>query len=70
MDKRSPLATAADVAEYLQVREHTVYRWCRLKKIPHFDLNSTYRFDMDAIRAWSQSRDIDQDTEEIRQHTA
>jgi excisionase family DNA binding protein len=48
--------TATDVAEYLKVSEHTVYRWCRQNRIPHFSFNKTYRFDNDEIQRWIESR--------------
>ena len=52
-DRRADrLLTVSDLAEYLNVCEHTIYRWCKSRKIPHFNLNSSYRFDPHEIRRW------------------
>ena len=50
------LLTTTDLADYLNVCEHTIYRWCKTGKIPHFSLNSNYRFDREEIRVWLDSK--------------
>lgn len=50
------LLTTEEVAGYLNVSEQTIYRWCRTSKIPHFNLNSTYRFGLKDIDDWLKSK--------------
>ena len=57
------LMTAAEVAEFLSVSEHTVYRWCKSRKIPHFNLNSTYRFNLQELQKWLDSKHQKGDSE-------
>lgn len=56
MKKSANLITASQIAECLNVSEHTVYRWCRSRKIPHFNLHNTYRFDPGEVQEWLESR--------------
>ncbi|MBN1866669.1 helix-turn-helix domain-containing protein [Candidatus Sumerlaeota bacterium] len=50
------LLTTTELAEYLNVCEHTIYRWCKTGKIPHFSLNSNYRFEREEIRRWLDAK--------------
>jgi excisionase family DNA binding protein len=52
------MLNAGDLAEYLKVAEQTIYRWCRSRKIPHFNLNNTYRFDPAEIQQWLKSKHL------------
>ncbi len=54
--QKAGLLSAADVAQYLNVCEHTVYRWCKSGKIPFYNLSSTYRFDSTEIEEWLTSQ--------------
>ena len=57
--RQARLLTTKDLAEYLNVCEHTVYRWCKAGKIPHFNLNSNFRFDPSEITRWMAARHHD-----------
>ncbi|MFP4379708.1 MAG: helix-turn-helix domain-containing protein [Candidatus Sumerlaeia bacterium] len=46
------MLSASDVAGFLNISEHTVYRWCKSGKIPYYNLESTYRFDKDEFEQW------------------
>ncbi|MFP4381843.1 MAG: helix-turn-helix domain-containing protein [Candidatus Sumerlaeia bacterium] len=59
------MLAASDIAEYLNVSEHTVYRWCRSGKIPFYNLESTYRFDINEFREWLRSKHKPGAAEEI-----
>jgi excisionase family DNA binding protein len=48
----SPIMTTAEVAEYLQVHQRTIYRLIHKGQIPAFKVGSDYRFDSDAIEKW------------------
>ena len=50
------MLSAADIAEYLNISEHTVYRWCKSGKIPYYNLESTYRFDKEEFETWLASK--------------
>ncbi len=43
------------VAEFLMVKQSTVYSWVRSGSIPSHKLNGLVRFDMDEIEAWVKS---------------
>ncbi|NQU42008.1 helix-turn-helix domain-containing protein [bacterium] len=57
------LLSATDLAEYLGVGEHTIYRWCKSRKIPHFSLNTSYRFDPGEIKTWLERKHRDPEEE-------
>jgi len=40
--------TVAEIAEYLKVRQITIYRWARKGKIPAFKIGTDWRFHRDA----------------------
>ena len=44
--------TAAEVAEYFNVGQITIYRLARNSKIPAFKIGTDWRFDRDAIDKW------------------
>jgi len=44
--------TVTQVAEYLQVDEHTVYRLARARKIPAVKVAGQWRFKRDLLDRW------------------
>jgi excisionase family DNA binding protein len=43
------------VAEFLMIKQSTVYSWVRNGSIPFHRLNGLIRFDMDEIRTWVET---------------
>ena len=55
----SKMLTVKDVAELMQVKSLTVYRWVQDRKIPFAKLpGGTLRFDADKINNWIQLRTV------------
>ena len=48
------LMTVKEVAEYLQLDEHTIYRMAREGKIPAFKVANQWRFKREMIEEWLQ----------------
>lgn len=53
------LMTIQDVAEYLQIKERTIYSWVQNGKIPGFKLGNTWRFKREDIDLWIEERKRD-----------
>lgn len=53
------LMTLQDVAEYLQIKERTIYSWVQNGKIPGFKLGNTWRFKREDIDLWIEERKRD-----------
>ena len=49
---KEKLWTVKDVAEYLQLDEHTVYRMARKGKIPAYKIAGKWRFKREMIEEW------------------
>ncbi len=50
--------TARDVAEYLKMSKRNVYLMTQLKKIPHYKVGKSVRFDQQEIDGWMQSKKV------------
>lgn len=46
------LTTVNEVAGYLGIHKETVYRMCRMKRIPCYKIGKSYYFKMSKIAAW------------------
>ena len=46
------LVSIREVADYLKVKESTLYSWAHSGYIPCFKLNGLLRFDLDEIEHW------------------
>lgn len=46
------LMTVAQMAEYLQVDEYTIYAWARKGKMPAFKVGRFWRFRKEEIDKW------------------
>lgn len=53
------LLTLQDVAEYLQIKERTIYGWVQNGKIPGFKLGNSWRFKQEDIDLWIEERKRD-----------
>ena len=40
------------IAEMLDTTKYTIYEWTALKKIPHYKIGKSVKFDVDAIITW------------------
>ncbi len=50
------LMTLREVAEYLQVKERTIYNWVQQGKIPSFKIGNGWRFKREDIDIWIEER--------------
>ena len=53
------LMTMKDVAEYLQIKERTIYGWVQNGQIPGFKLGNSWRFKREDIDLWIEERKKD-----------
>ena len=51
-DKKEKLMTVKEVAEYLQLDEHTIYRMARKGEIPAYKVAGQWRFKRKLIEQW------------------
>jgi len=58
MDKEQ-LLTLQDVADFLQIKERTIYDWVKKGKIPGFKLGNVWRFKREDIDCWIEERKQD-----------
>lgn len=56
--ERTPekLMTLQEVADYLQIKERTIYQWAQLGKIPGFKLGNIWRFKREDIDTWIEEQ--------------
>lgn len=52
------LLTVKDVAEYLQMNKEKVYKLAQQGKIPVSRIENQWRFRLDKINAWLESKEI------------
>jgi len=52
ISNKDKLWTVKEVAEYLQLDEHTVYRMARKGEIPAYKVAGQWRFKKDSIEKW------------------
>ncbi len=58
-DKENPLEklmTLQEVADYLQIKERTIYQWAQMDKIPGFKLGSAWRFKKSELDLWIEEQ--------------
>jgi len=58
--------TIKQVAEYLQIDEHTVYKLARSGLIPSLKIASQWRFKKDIIDKWISEKSLKRVTENIK----
>ncbi len=52
INNKDKLWTVKEVAEYLRLDEHTVYRMARKGEIPAYKIAGQWRFKKDMIEKW------------------
>jgi len=62
-DKEEKLMTVKEVAEYLQLDEHTVYRMARKGEIPAYKIAGQWRFKKKLIEKWLEEHRLDENKE-------
>lgn len=58
-DKEEKLMTVKEVAEYLRLDEHTVYRMARKGKIPAYKVAGQWRFKKELLEKWLESQGVE-----------
>ena len=53
----SRLLTPAEMAEYLGVKESTIYQWTHQGYIPHVKLGRLVRFRLDKVVKWVEKKE-------------
>lgn len=59
-DREDRLMTAKEVAQYLRLDEHTVYRMARRGEIPAYKVAGKWRFRRGALEQWLESQGVQQ----------
>ena len=62
-DKEEKLMTVKEVAEYLRLDEHTVYRVARKGEIPAYKVAGQWRFKRELIENWLEKHCSDENKE-------
>jgi len=58
-DKEEKLMTVKEVAEYLRLDEHTVYRMARKGEIPAYKVAGQWRFKKELLEKWLESQGVE-----------
>lgn len=53
---KEKLMTVKEVAEYLQLDEHTIYRMARKGEIPAYKIAGQWRFKKELIESWLEEK--------------
>jgi len=59
ISNKDKLWTVKEVAEYLQLDEHTVYRMARKGEIPAYKVAGQWRFKRELIEKWLEEHRLD-----------
>jgi len=57
-EKEKEIMTVKQVAEYLQMDEHTIYKLARSGQIPSIKIAGQWRFKKEVIDKWIESESI------------
>ena len=64
--KEKEIMTVKQVAEYLQMDEHTIYKLARSGLIPSLKIAGQWRFKKDVIDKWISEESLERVTENIK----
>lgn len=56
--ERAEIMTVKQVADYLQMESHTVYKMARVGDIPSFKVSGRWRFKRDLIDEWFREKSL------------
>lgn len=56
MSETEKLMSLAEVAEYLNLKERTIYQWSQQGKIPSFKLGTVWRYRKEDIDLWIEEQ--------------
>ena len=63
------IMTVKQVAEYLQMDEHTIYKLARTGLIPSLKIAGQWRFKKDVIDKWISEQSLERVTQNIKSST-
>ena len=69
-DKKEKLMTLKEVAEYLRLNEHTVYRMARKGEIPAFKIAGQWRFKKEVIDKWISEQSLERVLQNVKSFPA
>ncbi|MBC7361195.1 MAG: helix-turn-helix domain-containing protein [Candidatus Aminicenantes bacterium] len=64
--KENEIMTVKQVAEYLQMDEHTIYKLARSGQIPSIKIAGQWRFKKDVIDKWISEESLERVTQNIK----
>lgn len=56
--RRCKFLTTDEVSEMLQISKITLRAWTSQRKIPHFKVGRSVRFNLEKLQAWLNEREI------------
>jgi len=65
-EKEKEIMTVKQVAEYLQMDEHTIYKLARSGQIPAIKIAGQWRFKKEVIDKWISDESLERVTEGIK----
>jgi excisionase family DNA binding protein len=65
-EKKKEIMTVKQVAEYLQMDEHTIYKLARKGLIPSLKIAGQWRFKKDVIDKWISEQSLERVTQNIK----
>jgi len=48
-----------DLSEYLGISKNTLYSWVNQRKIPHYKIYGSVRFDFEELTTWLKERKVE-----------
>ena len=48
-----------ELAEYLGIKDKTVYTWVHMRKIPYVKMGGLVKFDLKKIEKWVKEREVE-----------
>ena len=57
--KKQPLLTVAEMAQYLHVPESTIRYWIFHRKLPYLKIGRAIRFNIEVVEAWLDAKALE-----------
>jgi excisionase family DNA binding protein len=54
--KERRIVKTSELAKYLQLDEITIRKWTCQKRVPHYKIGKSVRFDLDSIDKWLEEQ--------------
>jgi len=68
ISNKDKLWTVKEVAEYLQLDEHTVYRMARKGEIPAYKVAGQWRFKKELLEKWLESYIVKKELKKVEEN--